>query len=600
MRGSAWLAAAPKAAPGGLLERPALLWLLAGIGLACAFSPEGFVAALGLHFPDTDDAMRLAEVRDLVNGQPWFDLVQHRFLPPVGVQSHWSRLLDAPLAAAIAGLTPWVGPRLAEGLTVALWPPLLFALYLAILYRGTARLLSRRAAILAVFAASLTLGLVLQFRPGRIDHHNVQILCLIGVGLCLMDPARRAAPAALAGFLCALSLAIGLEAVPLIAVAGLFVLGAWVLTGRTALPRFLGFGLALGLGAGGLFALQTDPALWAVGACDALSPPWLWLAGSAGLLALSAALLPERAPPVARLGLLAAGGAVSLAGFAWLFPHCLGGPFPGMPEVVRAHWLRKIFEMRPLPAILHDAPAEGFGYAFVLLPAALVSALFALRGPCPRRVFLLSALFLATGAAQSGFQFRGFFVAIAFVPLVAGAALDRAFALIGDTTRPPVHRLGPVAAALCLLSPVWLLPVSLAKALTPSAPTETPAQTGSCTAPEAFRTLAGLPPGLVLAPIDLGPAILLNTPHSIVAAPYHRASAGLQASLEAFGADEDAMRRQVEALGVRYVALCAATPPASLDDRTPFATRLARGQTAVAWLEPVGASGGPLRLWRVP
>jgi hypothetical protein len=38
----------------------------------------------------TDDAMRLVEVRDLLAGQAWFDLTQHRLDPPQGSLMHWS------------------------------------------------------------------------------------------------------------------------------------------------------------------------------------------------------------------------------------------------------------------------------------------------------------------------------------------------------------------------------------------------------------------------------------------------------------------------------------------------------------------------------
>ncbi len=59
-----------------------------------------------LRVPDTDDAMRLVEVRDLLAGQGWYDNVQYRFLPPGGVPSHWSRLVDAPIAGLILAFTP--------------------------------------------------------------------------------------------------------------------------------------------------------------------------------------------------------------------------------------------------------------------------------------------------------------------------------------------------------------------------------------------------------------------------------------------------------------------------------------------------------------
>ena len=50
---------------------------------------------------DTDDAMRLTEVRDFLAGQNWFDLVQHRLNTPYGGLIHWSRLIDLPEAVVV-------------------------------------------------------------------------------------------------------------------------------------------------------------------------------------------------------------------------------------------------------------------------------------------------------------------------------------------------------------------------------------------------------------------------------------------------------------------------------------------------------------------
>src|ERR1700748_2198698 len=74
----------------------------------------------------TDDVMRLVEVRDLMNGQGWFDLHQYRLGPP-GVLMHWSRLVDLSLAVSILLLKPLTGTQGAESVTVFLWPLLLFA-----------------------------------------------------------------------------------------------------------------------------------------------------------------------------------------------------------------------------------------------------------------------------------------------------------------------------------------------------------------------------------------------------------------------------------------------------------------------------------------
>src|SRR3546814_17885786 len=74
---------------------------------------------------DTDYAMRMAQVRDLLAGQGWWDLAQYRVNPAGGgVLMHWSRIVDAPLAAGILLLKPLVGQAMAERIVMALWPPL--------------------------------------------------------------------------------------------------------------------------------------------------------------------------------------------------------------------------------------------------------------------------------------------------------------------------------------------------------------------------------------------------------------------------------------------------------------------------------------------
>ena len=73
----------------------------------------GCVAAFALSWPlmvkvwtdglyvDTDDAMRMVQVRDWLAGQGWYDLRALRLDPPAGTLMHWSRVVDLPLAALI-------------------------------------------------------------------------------------------------------------------------------------------------------------------------------------------------------------------------------------------------------------------------------------------------------------------------------------------------------------------------------------------------------------------------------------------------------------------------------------------------------------------
>ena len=229
---------APLAAlPATRINPAILLWLFAAFGFATLTTPADIAATIHhLRVPDPDDAMRLVEARDLADGQSWFDLVQRRFGPPAGIVSHWSRLVDAPLAGLILLLTPLVGRAMAVGLAAAFWPIALFGLYALVLMRGTRAVFGARAGLIALVIATQTIGVTVQFSPGRVDHHGLQLTIVLGMALALM---RGSGPAGLiAGVLAAASMAIGLEGLPYVAAAALFLCGDWVLRGRAALGAF--------------------------------------------------------------------------------------------------------------------------------------------------------------------------------------------------------------------------------------------------------------------------------------------------------------------------------------------------------------------------
>src|SRR5436305_140468 len=69
---------------------------------------------------DTDDNMRIMQVRGLLHGQGWYDLRNYRMNPPYGANIHWSRLVDLPIAGLILTLRPFLGGAAAERYAVAL------------------------------------------------------------------------------------------------------------------------------------------------------------------------------------------------------------------------------------------------------------------------------------------------------------------------------------------------------------------------------------------------------------------------------------------------------------------------------------------------
>lgn len=580
------------AASSARIDPRIVLWTLAILSFATMSAPQDIWDTIRhLRVPDTDDAMRLVEVRDLLDGQGWYDNVQHRFLPPGGVPSHWSRLVDAPIAGLVLALTPLAGRALALGLTAAFWPMLLLASFCLLLHRGVRDSFGSRAAILAILAATQTFGLAIQFQPGRVDHHNVQILAIVGLAFCMIRGGFRAG--LVGGGLAALSLAVGLEGLPYVALGALYLAGDWCWRGRPALPCLTGFGAGLGIAAPLLFAAQTAPALWSVTRCDALSPPWLWLAiGGLGFTLAATALRHHLATPGSRIALAGLCGAILVGGFAFAFPVCLDGPFPGMTPLVRTHWLLTVNEMASLPKSVAQGRWEMLVFYPVVLLASLTAAWMVWRGE-QRRAWSVAALFLWPGLVLGFFQFRGLYIASGFVPLVAGAVIDSALTATG------ARRWGAWALGGCLISTLWLGPVALAEWLAPGSRTALdPAGAIACQGDAAVSPLASLPAGTVLAPIYLGPSILLRTPHTIVAAPYHRAIPGLTAAVEGLGGTEADLARVLRDFRIRYLVACPARPADDLQAEPAFATRLARGEVRSDRLEPM-ALPGPLQVWRV-
>ena len=85
-----------------VLDRRWRLLLLIAWALFCAwliYSRWNYIR--GFILSDTDDNMRMSQVRAWMNGQDWFDLRQYKMNYPYGINIHWSRLVDLPIAGLI-------------------------------------------------------------------------------------------------------------------------------------------------------------------------------------------------------------------------------------------------------------------------------------------------------------------------------------------------------------------------------------------------------------------------------------------------------------------------------------------------------------------
>jgi hypothetical protein len=317
-----------------------LFWL--GYAAYALFNRWGQIRGFAL--ADTDDNLRMAQVRALLGGQDWYDLVQHR-LDPVhgGADIHWSRLVDLPLAGLMLLLRPFLGVADAERWGAAIAPLLAFLPMLVALALIARRLVDRHVVPLVlvtmVFAGSAT-GMV---QPLRIDHHGWQ-LAFLALGLAgLADPSRRRGGVT-TGLAAAASLAIGLEMLIYIALMGAAHVLFWV-ADRDQRARLVAYAVSLSGGTAAAFLLFASYANRAT-VCDALSPVWLGdaLVGAALMVGL-AMLRAERW--TVRLALAAGAGTV-IAGFhALASPQCLTR-LEGVSPEATALWLSHVREARPI------------------------------------------------------------------------------------------------------------------------------------------------------------------------------------------------------------------------------------------------------------
>ncbi len=550
-------------------------------------------------FFDTDDAMRAVQVRDLLAGQSWFDMTAYRLDPPEGVFSHWSRIVDAPLAGLELMLGLFLSPPSAE-LGARLLFPLLLLAALFSLSPWFARSLDAKAnATIAVLLALLSGAMFTQFLPGRIDHHAPQIVLLMAAAGCFLRgldaaSARWMAPASLA---MALSLAISLENLPFFAVMLLSLPLLFVIDGEQMRTPLAWFVAASAFAFPATYAATIAPSRYALSACDAYSAPHLaaLVIGLACLGALSALFPRLRSLPSRALCIGLAGIAVG-AIFLKIAPQCVGDPLGGVDPLVREFWLSHVAEALPLWKSWTKAPET------VIVTAAPVffALLAALLRVARERGLSRRRWAVAFGLIAMGFGL-GFFWQVRIFTSVTPLAMA---ALVGVVSSLG-ERLGagftPLSRGLFILAAcIVMSPVGLA-ALLPSSSKAALAEKNerACLTPQALAPLATLPPGRVAASFDFGPYLLAYTPHSVFAGPYHRDNRGNRLVIDAFLADPERAGKILRQARATLVLWCA-HEPAGFAVRSPqgLAASLARDE-APPWLERLPQSTKLLAIYAV-
>lgn len=560
-----------------------LLWLAVAVALAFTYW-----RTLDESFASTDNVMRLVQIRGLLDGVPWFDPHEPRFAPPQGYDTHWSRLIDGGIAGLIMLFRQFVSPDLAERLARCVWPLLLSGPLVTAVIAIAVRLGGSGAGRATLLVAFPTLALFPLFRPGEIDHHNVQImlsLVLVASAMWCQRPYLAAASGLAGGVL----LCVGLEAahvlIAVVAALGLLAVRdpAWCRPTRE-------FGLALAASTIAMYLLVTPTALRFTPQCDALAVNSA-LAVAVGAMGLALVGALDGWAPRARLLALVAAGLAGLGVFAAFEPHCLRGPFGMIDRSVFPLWLDRVQEMQSVAQLFR---AEGLdalvyvGFPVVSILSMILVIRAGLRTPLAWALVASFAISFLIMVVQIRMIVYVLWLGLPFIGVAAQYLADRA----------PQASLVRLMLALLASPPVVSLMITKVTAQVPKTErAQLEEHLSPCFRPDAFRTLATLPPGLVLGPLDLGPSILAHTPHQIVAAPYHRAYDAIRFNQEVMNGANEAARSRVVDRGVDYVVTCTDYHAAS-PVRTFLDALLT--DTAGSWLRPVITPDGEhLKIWRV-
>jgi len=552
-----------------------------------------------LALSDTDDNLRLAEVKAWIAGQGWFDLRQHRLAPPLGLNVHWSRIVDLPIAGLILAFRPFVGEFTAERIACAVAPMLAMAPALWAIMLTVRRIVHPRAYPIAFAVLMCAQTTLFMWMPLRIDHHGWQLAMLMLVIAGIADPDGRRG-GLLAGLATAVSMGIGLELIPLMAVAGASFAVRWAWDEKEA-ARMRAYAVGLGGGcavAFGAFASIDNRQM----VCDVLSPVYL------STLLLTAALLVGfslvRGPRGLRIALLAAAG-IAIAGFfALSFPQCLGRPEAISPELERL-WFANIREVKPLYTkpwrdALQTAwlPLIGTIGAFVALGRARGQT----TAPAWATIALLTLLSTAGLAWQSRFgpqaQLMGVFGAAALGWMLLPRLLD--------STSAAVRVGGTLLVFFALSGQVAQFVAMIPKPAKEVRKEKVRARAGDssrrCGTLPALAQLDRLPSATMLTFIDFGPRLIAITRHSAVAGPYHRNGDAILDVQHAFRATSPKVAHAImERRGATMVLICPGMAESTIYmARSPkgFYAQLAGG-TVPDWLQPVALpANSPFRLWK--
>ncbi|MFA4993869.1 MAG: hypothetical protein WC521_00995 [Bdellovibrionales bacterium] len=506
--------------------------------------------------PDGDDYTYLSHTIDWLQGQGWFDPIQHRMSPPEGVALHYTRFAEMPIAALIMlfrlfGYT-WQGAALLGSFVL---PVLYLGLFFWVLRKTADRFVSQNWSRLTAFIALFAPFLMFKFAPGQVDHHGLEtILTLTALGLTtfIFERPDQIRWAVAASGVFALSTAIGLEVLPWMTLTSA-VIGVWTaINGRKAARSALAYGA--GLFVFGAVFLALDRSASVIFKPDLLSYSIVYVALMGGIAlslfgAAGAALIKN-----VKIRILVCGVFAAILGVLYLhqFPALLAGPYGAMDEKLAALLLSTHEEALPLMTRLNPFRAivcvllPILGFAYSICRAREEKA-------ANRWKWILIAVLLGASISLGIFyQIRMMIYAELFSIIPLAAFAQRRWAWIGAHYAGRRRFWAEIWLVLLIgpLTTVFLFALQDGRSFNVGV-LMFPAQTvGNINNMRGVEKALNAPPYAgrrlrIMNMVGDGAELLFTTPHEVMAAPYHTNVRGNLESINFFSAIDEVQAEKI-------------------------------------------------------
>ncbi|MDD4617414.1 MAG: hypothetical protein PHW76_10005 [Alphaproteobacteria bacterium] len=549
---------------------------------------------------DPDNYLYLVQAIDLLNGQSWFDHIQHRMNPPEGTYIHYSNFLVGIYAAFIYILLPFLDSFYAALATSIIVPPLFFLAFLFVLRWIARTFVDKDLGDVTAYFAILSPAVFSRFLAGHVDHHGiVAVLVLIAYGAMLYSCCRSSARVSIVGGLAlAFSLVLALETVSFALLFSICLGTKAMIDGGDAAHCGVAYSLSLFLGSALLLLGVRAPAhLFDV---DLLAYSVIYVILTANIaFCFAGVALAKHRPVRVRLFIGATLFVLTAGVFFFFFPELVHGPYGGVDPGVKKIIFSTASEA--WPSFSQNFGFQRFANLFFYIAALTANGILLARAASRDERWLWGISFVVLGSSitLAGFyqiRFNIYVYTFSIFPLIAQ------FKKCWEASLASGSQKGFWAAIFCLPVIFFLSAFSpkndeARQAMNDFKPTEEGCDMRALAATLNDPLGYGRTPRIIINSLNEGAELLLRTPHSVLSAPYHmNVSGNLDVQRFFLARDPEEAKKIAHQRNASFVVLCRF--PQQLkpyegingDEKGKvFVDRLISGDIP-AWLKPVRAT----------